>query len=254
MDINKLATSIWKLRSWLNTSNIEKKTQPDKALKVLESILIEENVEVFDYTGKEFDAGLAVEVLDNISTNKEDTNYIVQTLKPIITINGKVSQLGQVVLGNDITNLDYIDDLKQVVNETRKKKSKLNVILLGGSIVMALLLGLLSIYQLTQINDYKDKVSNPINDISDIEEQNSTLVSEINELEDQIKTIEQNNDSTKPEFLIHKVIKGETLISILKKYNLDYRNYIETVKMLNNISNINVIKEGSVIVLPGGGK
>ena len=119
---------------------------------------------------------------------------------------------------------------------------------------MALLLGLLSIYQLTQINDYKDKVSNLINDISDIEEQNSTLVSEINELEDQIKTIEQNNDSTKPEFLIHKVIKGETLISILKKYNFDYRNYIETVKMLNNISNINVIKEGSVIVLPGGGK
>ena len=251
MDKNKLATSIWKLRNWLNTINIDKKTQPDKALKVLESILNEENIEIFDYTGKEFNAGLAVEVLDNISTNKEETNYIVQTLKPIITIDGKVSQLGQVVLGNDVSNLNYIDDLKQKVDETRKKKTKRNYLILYSLVSLVIITGIFGIAQLNQSRRDKQIINNLSNNITNLESENSSLVKDINELENQMVDLEKINDnSSNVEFILHKVVKGESLTIILEQYNLEYSKYIKAVKLLNNISNIDVIKEGSIIVLP----
>lgn len=251
MDINKLATSIWKLRNWLNSTNIDKKTQPDKALKILESMLNEENVEVFDYTGKEFNSGLAVEVLDNISTNKEETNFIVQTLKPIITIDGKVSQLGQVVLGNDVSNLNYIDDLKQKVDETRKKKTKRINLVFYLLVLLVIIFGAFGIVQLNQSRKDKETISNLYNNIANLENENSSLTKSINELENQIDNLENRNEnSSNNEFILHKVVKGESLTEILKKYNLEYSKYIKDVKLLNNISNIDVIKEGSIIVLP----
>jgi len=251
MDINKLATSIWKLRNWLNSTNIDKKTQPDKALKILESMLNEENVEIFDYTGKEFNSGLAVEVLDNISTNKEETNFIVQTLKPIITIDGKVSQLGQVVLGNDVSNLNYIDDLKQKVDETRKKKTKRINLVFYLLVLLVITFGAFGIVQLNQSRKDKETISNLNNNITNLENKNSSLTKGINELENQIDNLENRNEnSSNNEFILHKVVKGESLTEILKKYNLEYSKYIKDVKLINNISNIDVIKEGSIIVLP----
>lgn len=251
MDTNKLATSVWKLRNWLNTTNIDKKTQPDKALKILESMLNEENVEIFDYTGKEFNAGLAVEVLDNISTNKEDANYIVQTLKPIITIDGKVSQLGQVVLGNDVSNLNNIDDLKQKVDETRKKKTKRSNLIIYILVLLVIITGIFGIAQLNQSRRNKVIISNLNNNVINLESENSSLKKDINELENQIDNLDKTNENLiNVEFILHKVVKGESLTIILRQYNLEYSKFIKEVKLLNNISNIDVIKEGSIIVLP----
>ena len=89
------------------------------------------------------------------------------------------------------------------------------------------------------------------NNITNLESENSSLVKDINELENQMVDLEKINDnSSNVEFILHKVVKGESLTIILEQYNLEYSKYIKEVKLLNNISNIDVIKEGSIIVLP----
>ena len=102
-NLTDLGTAAWRLRKWVNNSKEERKMPAISALKKIDRYLSDNHVEVIDPVGSQFDAGLAVAVVNNESENtNEEELLIIDTIKPIVMIDGAVIQYGQVVLGDKL--------------------------------------------------------------------------------------------------------------------------------------------------------
>lgn len=100
-NLTELGTAAWRLRKWVQNAKEERKMPAISALKSIDRYLKENNVEVIDPTGSQFDVGLAVSVVNNESENTNEEEFlIIDTIKPIVMVDGSVQQYGQVVLGD----------------------------------------------------------------------------------------------------------------------------------------------------------
>jgi hypothetical protein len=96
-----LAVYAWRLEVWLNDDATAASTGvPRYVLRGINKLLDQCNVSSLDMTGSEFDAGLALDVVDTIEMDsvQPGLSMIGETVAPIVNINGKVVRHGQVVL------------------------------------------------------------------------------------------------------------------------------------------------------------
>lgn len=122
--IAKLAVAAWRLERWLDNINVERKMAAKSALRSIKKYLQQNEIEVVDLTGSQFDVGLAVSVVNNESDETDEDKLIIREMvKPIIKEKGAVIQYGQVILGDEVkipkaNNVIDSSSLNATVEET----------------------------------------------------------------------------------------------------------------------------------------
>lgn len=102
-DITEIAVAAWRLEKWLDNVNVERKMAAKSALRSIKRYLQQNEIEVMDLTGSQFDVGLAVSVVNNESDETDEDKLIIREMvKPIIKERGAVIQYGQVILGDEV--------------------------------------------------------------------------------------------------------------------------------------------------------
>jgi len=100
--IADVATSIWRIKNKFSAVNID--DLPDeikKAYRHVESTcdaLASVKVEVRDHTNKKYVAGMALNVIAFQPSSSVRTEMITETIKPSIFYNGKLIQMGDVIV------------------------------------------------------------------------------------------------------------------------------------------------------------
>lgn len=112
-NLAELALNYWRLSNWVGIVNVERKMQANSALRKMGSYLEKEGIELRDLIGQKYDDGYAADVM-GIESEQDvpDENLIViETVKPIILLNGSVIKYGQVVLGDKVKEMTTIEGL-----------------------------------------------------------------------------------------------------------------------------------------------
>ena len=106
MNIGEVALAYWRLSKWVNGVNTERKTAATSSLRLLSNYLKENNIEIKDYVGQQYDVGMAFDVVgkDSEDDKQEEDLIISETLTPLILQNGEVIRFGQVTLGSEVKN------------------------------------------------------------------------------------------------------------------------------------------------------
>ena len=101
------------------------------------------------------------------------------------------------------------------------------------------------------------------NKISNLSEKNQELISTLSEKDQELfdlisNQVEQTEEIKKPEeeyansqikYIVHTVERGETLLSICEKYNIEYGSDKNIISAMNGIENTNIIFPGQKIIL-----
>ena len=112
-NLAELALNYWRLSNWVGIVNVDRKMQANSALRKMGAYLEKEGIELRDLIGQKYDDGYAADVM-GIESEQDvpDENLIViETVKPIILLNGSVIKYGQVVLGDKVKELTTIEGL-----------------------------------------------------------------------------------------------------------------------------------------------
>lgn len=102
----KMAVEVWRLGQ-----NLSKLSDPSisialkYSIKKLRQTLEDQGCQFLDLTGKPYDAGLALEVIDIEKENKSSELVIKETIVPIILFQNKLLVSGQVILSQNHSNL-----------------------------------------------------------------------------------------------------------------------------------------------------
>lgn len=260
MNTSNLALGVWKLKQWLQKAKVERKIGAEKALYLIEKELNDENIEVIDITGKLYDAGLAVEVINNLNPEEKDSSkiFITEMIKPIIMKDNKVLVFGQVVIGKPQTasNPEIIPIITENPLDKDREKSTLGEKLSKG-LSFGLLLGLamMLLISLNMINNQSliiNKNGDLINQLSgqnnDLSEKLDSLISQNEDLKSNIEQLNENiSNSVMIE--IYTVKRGDTLISICESFEIDYYAYRNLIMSMNDISNPSKIVPGQKILI-----
>lgn len=99
--IADLAVSYWRLATWVDQVNVERKTAATSSLRQMKKYLDENGIEFRDYYGQKYDPGFAIDVVGILSGHNlpEEQLVVAETLVPLILQNGEVLKYGQVMLG-----------------------------------------------------------------------------------------------------------------------------------------------------------
>lgn len=100
-NIADLAVSYWRLSSWVENVNVERKAAATSSLRQIKQYLSENGIEFRDYYGKKYDPGFAIDVVGILSGENlpEEELLVAETLVPLVIQNGEVLRYGQVMLG-----------------------------------------------------------------------------------------------------------------------------------------------------------
>lgn len=286
-DINRVVIAHWKLKKWLDSRNFSKIMVAESSLNQIDIFLKKQQIEVIDLTGSRYDLGLSVDVLTSDTDLSEFENkkfYIAEMTRPIIMSKGVVSEYGEVKLTtkNPIDNQTQTNSiLGEIVNQpiaekTHEENDKWKLQMHGSSRYSMISFAFVFIILLLTLSN----VLTSINFSSVIDEQNSRIGSILLELEnitnvskhqeELLKNLELNNlaitrlleqqelkDNTVLDqygnqltFIYHKVQKGETLISICNRYQIDYRISKQLIQAINGLGSNDLIGIGQIIVLP----
>jgi len=102
-DIKELAVAAWRLEKWLDNLNADRKMAAKSALRSIKKYITASGVEVKDPIGAKFDAGLAVEVVNNEADGvPEEELIIIETLSPYVYQDGELVQHARVIIGTDV--------------------------------------------------------------------------------------------------------------------------------------------------------
>lgn len=101
ISIADLAVSYWRLSSWVENVNVERKTAATSSLRQIKQYLNENGIEFRDYYGQKYDPGFAIDVVGVLSGEElpEEELVVAETLVPLVLQNGEVLKYGQVMLG-----------------------------------------------------------------------------------------------------------------------------------------------------------
>jgi len=100
--VARLATEFWRLRRRVEQSNDPVDAGVKDSVARIDDVFAEHGVHAVDHDGELYDHGLQVEVLHE--RPGEGALVILETVRPTITLAGRVVQHGQVVIGpkNDL--------------------------------------------------------------------------------------------------------------------------------------------------------
>lgn len=97
-NLTRVANATWMLKKWMNENEVSKKIKIKKALLELDTFLNENNVEIVDLCGKEYDPGLNCHVMNEDYDEEASSNMIAEMVQPIVYREGKLIQYGKVLL------------------------------------------------------------------------------------------------------------------------------------------------------------
>ena len=122
VDVKDLAVATWRLEKWLDNLNAERKMAAKSALRSIKKYIDSIGVEVKDPIGSKFDAGLAVEVVNNEAPElPEEELIIIETLSPYVYQDGELIQYARVIIGSEIKEAKQNNEIKdETVTEPPK--------------------------------------------------------------------------------------------------------------------------------------
>ncbi len=97
-NLTKVANATWMLKKWMNENEVPKRIKFKKALLELETFLNDNDVEIVDLRGKEYDSGLNCHVMNETFEEEADSHIIAEMVQPIVYQAGKLIQYGKVLL------------------------------------------------------------------------------------------------------------------------------------------------------------
>ena len=101
--VARLATEFWRLKRRLERAEDGGELTPLRdSITRIDDVFAEHQVRAVDHDGELYDPGLQVEVLHQ--REGSGAIYVQETVKPTITLEGRVLQHGQVVIGPDETS------------------------------------------------------------------------------------------------------------------------------------------------------
>lgn len=113
-DIKELAIATWRLEKWLDNLNAERKMAAKSALRSIKKYLSAIGVETKDPIGSKFDAGLAVEVVNNEAPElPEEELIIIETLAPYVYQDGELIQYARVIIGSEIKEAKQNNEIRE---------------------------------------------------------------------------------------------------------------------------------------------
>lgn len=101
-----IATNAWRARSKMVDASGEPKDEMRRAFRHVEGIvdaLKAFGVEILDITGKPFDSGMALKVVSFEPTAGLTKEEIKETIKPSVTMQGHLIQVGEIIVGTPLT-------------------------------------------------------------------------------------------------------------------------------------------------------
>lgn len=104
-----LAVDAWRLSRWAEAGETAGNTAPARhAARRLTAFVQEHGLELLDLTGRTYDCGLAIEIVDTVDSAEGTavTGVIAEMVAPIVMFRGLVARQGQIVLatqGNSST-------------------------------------------------------------------------------------------------------------------------------------------------------
>ena len=248
-NIKEVAIAYWRLQKWIASVDVDRKIAAESSLRTLKDFLKENDVEVRDLTGKQYDPGLSVEVLffEDEDADSENIPTIVEMTQPIIIQNSSVIEFGQVVIAKNpetTTSISNIESATEViVNNDSIDIPKTNVISKREFKVLPLLLSIITItvcltlfvsliIQNKSIDNIDNKVSSIIKTQTKIDTEFNQYKEEMNKrIDDQTQkntlptskdTDNENNKTDSVNWKVYIVKSGDTLSSVCSEYNIDY--------------------------------
>lgn len=101
--LSMIATNTWRARHrMMNSDNSDLKEDMKRIVRHIDSVfdaLSQIGVEVRDMQGRPYDAGMALKVISFEPTPGLSQEEVSETLKPTITWEGKLIQMGEVIVG-----------------------------------------------------------------------------------------------------------------------------------------------------------
>ena len=95
--VARLATEFWRLNRRVSRSGDDGDVNVRDSLSRINDVFAEHEVHAIDHDGEPYDPGLQVEVLHQRSG--DGPLVILETIRPTITLAGRILQHGQVVVG-----------------------------------------------------------------------------------------------------------------------------------------------------------
>lgn len=93
--MTKLVIELWRHnKTNKNTDNMRTRRLKNQIEKIIELA----NIKIYDLEGEKYDPGLALEVIHFITDNNKSETIIDEMISPIVILNSKVINYGQVVL------------------------------------------------------------------------------------------------------------------------------------------------------------
>lgn len=97
----RVANEVWRLGRRVKDSTESSDDDSLRAIRDsvsrLEDILLEHQIEIREHQGERYDPGLQVEVLHD--RDGQAPQYILETIRPTVTLRGRILQQAQVVIG-----------------------------------------------------------------------------------------------------------------------------------------------------------
>jgi|BioPla2DNA2_1021312.scaffolds.fasta_scaffold14610_2 LysM repeat protein len=276
-NIKEVAIAYWRLQKWIASVDVDRKIAAESSLRTLKDFLKENDVEVIDLTGKQYDPGLSVEVLffEDEDADSENIPTIVEMTQPIIIQNSSVIEFGQVVIAKNpetTTSISNIESATEViVNNDSIDIPKTNVISKREFKVLPLLLSIITItvcltlfvsliIQNKSIDNIDNKVSSIIKTQTKIDTEFNQYKEEMNKrIDDQTQkntlptskdTDNENNKTDSVNWKVYIVKSGDTLSSVCSEYNIDYYAWQKIILSTNGINDANKIYVGQALLLP----
>lgn len=101
--ISTIATNTWRARNrMMNSDNGDAKEEMKRVVRHIDAVfdaLSQIGVEVRDMQGRPYDAGMALKVISFEPTPGLSEEEVSETIKPTITWEGKLIQMGEVIVG-----------------------------------------------------------------------------------------------------------------------------------------------------------
>lgn len=270
-NIKEVAIAYWRLQKWIASVDVDRKIAAESSLRTLKDFLKENDVEVIDLTGKQYDPGLSVEVLffEDEDADSENIPTIVEMTQPIIIQNSSVIEFGQVVIAKNpqtTTSISNIESATEViVNNDPIDIPKTNVISKREFKVLPLLPSIIAltvcltvfVFVIIQNWDIDNKVSSIVKTQSkmetDLNQYKATLDKRIDDLiQKNTLPIDEDteNKTDSVNWKVYIVKSGDTLSSVCSEYNIDYYAWQKIILSTNGINDANKIYVGQALLLP----
>lgn len=112
-ELSELALNYWRLSNWVGNVNVERKAQANSAMKKMGAYLEKQGIELKDLVGEKYSDGFAADVMgiESETDLPDDEMIVIETVRPIIMLNGTVIKYGQVVLGDKVKSFSSNDEI-----------------------------------------------------------------------------------------------------------------------------------------------